>query len=510
METSILQQQPTDFIELAFNENLWSKQKEIVNSVRDNKYTSVRSCFDVGKSFVSARLALWFLYSFPNSKVITTAPTFRQVKDILWRELHSAKDKSRIQLGGQLNDTSLDVGSDWFAVGISTNDSTNFQGYHAVYVLVIIDEAAGVEEQIFNASEGLLASDKARVLYIGNPTNTSGTFFNSFKLPQYSKIHISAFDTPNFTTFGITMDDIRNNTWAEKMTSELPAPYLVTPSWVYDKFLRWGEESPMFQSLVLGDFPQEGEDTLIPLRYIEQARLRTLDVLETDKEQSGLDVARFGSDKSVFAYRKGPKVLAMKERSHSETMQTAQWAVDNVSLYPNSSLSVDVVGIGAGVYDRAKQLLVDKQTVNEVNVGLPARDSEQFANSRAELFWGLRERFIDGSIDLSSLPKDMYEDLASQLSNIKFKYTTKNQIQLESKEDMKKRGLPSPDKADSLALAFGEPKHTKHSFVVLDENTARFAAPVQNSPKMTDEERKRAELEADLAIIQQQAKQRNQ
>jgi hypothetical protein len=192
----------------------------------------------VFQSFIAARVALWFLYAFPNSKIISTAPTFRQVEDILWREIRSVKAKARIPLAGKLNNTSLDLSEQWFATGLSTDTPERFQGFHAVDVLLIVDEASGVAEDIFNASKGIVSSRHARVLYIGNPTTTSGTFYNAFNLPGYAQIHISAFDTPNFTEFGITLADIRANTWEAKITHELPRPYLITPDWVYDKWLR--------------------------------------------------------------------------------------------------------------------------------------------------------------------------------------------------------------------------------------------------------------------------------
>jgi phage terminase large subunit len=449
MNLDLLQHQPVDFIELAFQEELWSKQREICNSIRDNRYTTVKSCFDSGKSFIASRIVNWFLTSFPNSKVITTAPTFRQVQDILWREVRAARAKAIVDLGGQTNLTSINLGENWFAVGLSTDDPTRFQGYHAVNILVIVDEAAGVDEAIFNASEGLLSSDGARCLYIGNPTTIEGMFYRSFNLPNFHKISISAFDTPNFTTFGITQEDIEHNTWRTKITVELPAPYLVTPDWVADKYLRWGVDSPMYQAMVLGVFPEQGEDTLIPLGKIEKAAVREGEPNPEDAEEIGVDIARFGVDKTVFILRKGMKVLDIKEFSHMDTVQTSGHLRTYMGFHPAATVKIDEVGVGAGVLDNVKASEPYK-SVTGVNVGLPAHNPEMFINLRAEMFWNLRERFVNDDI---IIPDD--EDLKSQLSTLKFEYTPKGQIKIESKDDMKKRGLPSPDKADALALAFG-------------------------------------------------------
>jgi hypothetical protein len=443
------QQRPVDFIEVGFGNNLWAKQKEIVNSVRDYKYTAVRSCHDIGKSFIAARIVLWFIYAFPRSKVISTAPTFRQVQDILWREIREAKMKAKITLHGVVNQTELDIDEEHFAIGLSTNDPSRFQGFHAQYILLIIDEAAGVKNDIYDASEGIVSSQNAKVLYIGNPTSTEGMFYQAFKTPDIHKIHISAFDTPNFTEFGITPKDIATDTWKAKITHNLPRPYLITPEWVRDKWVRWGEDSPMYYSRVLGDFPLQSSDMLIPLGLIEQAALREILPAEGDPEQIGADIARFGSDKTEFLYRKGGKVIEIQEHTHMDTMEVSARLFDFSRFHPYAKLCVDVVGIGAGVVDRLRQL-EEKREVFDINVGLPARDSERFFNLRAELYWGLRDRFFEGSIQI---PDD--EELKAELANIKFSYTPKGQIKLESKEEMKMRGVGSPDKADALALAFG-------------------------------------------------------
>ncbi len=442
------QKYPALWVEEVFGESMWGAQRKILESLANNKRTTVKSCFDIGKSFISARSVLWFLYSFPHSKVITTAPTFRQVEGILWREIRVAKEKSKIPLRGEISTTKLDISPDWFAMGLSTDEPTRFQGFHAVDIMLVIDEAAGVGEEIFQASEGIVSSENARTLYIGNPTKLEGTFYKSFRMPQYSKISISAFDTPNFTKFGITIDDVRNNTWKEKIVSELPRPYLVTPEWVYDKHERWGESSPMWQAMVMGEFPTQGDDTLIPLSKIEEASRRVIEPAEDDVEVIAADIARFGVDKTEFCHRKGGHTDQMEEHSMMDTMETAARLHDFMGFHPKASVNIDVIGVGAGVFDRLKQI-DDKRSINGINVAIPSTEPEMFANLRAEMFWGLRTRFMEGTIDI---PED--DDLIAQLANIKYKFVN-GKIQIEGKEDMKKRGMSSPDKADALAMAYG-------------------------------------------------------
>jgi len=280
---------------------------------------------------------------------------------------------------------------------------------------------------------------------IGNPTNPSGRFAKSFKTEGISKISISAFDSPNFTEFGITEQDIINHTWEEKITKEIPAPYLVTPRWVSDRFKDWGETSPLYLSKVKAQFPQSSEDTLIPLHLIEAAIDRTLP--ESSPNEIAVDVARFGSDASIIYHRKGPVARIVKKIQQCDTMELTGQVVMALTSTGAAIAKIDSVGIGSGVYDRLNEM--NKPCV-EMQAGGRPEDPERYANSRAEWWWGLRQRFEDGDIDIED-----DEELTAQLANIKYKVTSKGQILIESKDDMKKRGLPSPDKGDALMMLFG-------------------------------------------------------
>jgi len=422
----------------------WEKQVEILEAVRDHPKTAVASCHGAGKSWVSAKAALWFLYSYPGSIVVTTAPTFRQVKRILWREIRQAWSGARYKLGGRLLQTSLELADGWMAFGFATDVPENFQGLHAKHLLVVADEAPGIEPDIWEAIDGVLTGEHCRLLAIGNPTEPAGEFYKLFQTPGVKKIHISAFDTPNFTAYGITEEDIRSGAWEEKITGPLPFPELITPAWVTDKYRRWGPGSPMYQSRVRGDFPEAASDALIPLSWIEAAQKRELEPGEP--VGLGVDVARFGDDETIIAVRRGPVVRLHSVAAKEDTMQTAGRVIRALSETGAGVAKVDVIGLGAGVVDRLKE---QGKPVQEMNAAEAASDPERFANRRAEWYWALRERFQEGSIDL-----DPDEELAAQLSSIKYRIDSRGRIQIESKEDMKKRGLPSPDRADAVVLAF--------------------------------------------------------
>ena len=423
-----LKNDPNYFVEAVLGDSLWEKQREILEAVRDNRTTVVRSCHGAGKSYIAARTALWFLYTNKDSIVATTAPTFRQVQEILWREINSALANSKIALEGDISRTSINIAPKHFAIGLSTDEPNKFQGLHSKRVLFIGDEAAGIPEEIFEAANGILTGQDDRMLLIGNPTSLAGTFYDAFHQPSTYKIHIDYKDTPNIK--------------AQKTI----IPGLLTQEWVDAMVEEWGIDNPVFQSRVLGQFPEQGSDTLIPLLEIEKAVTREL---ETGNETFiGVDVARYGTDKTVFVIRKGENIEKIEKYSLEDTMQTSGRVKALLMLYNNAIARVDEVGVGAGVVDSLKEQGVK---VQGINVGESAVDSEHFVNKRAENYWNLRTRFLEGRI---AIPDD--SELISQLANLKYKYTSKGQIQIESKEDMKKRGMKSPDVADALMLAFSD------------------------------------------------------
>lgn len=443
-----LRDNPIFFVDQVLGGVPWDKQIQIIKSVRDNPRTTVRSCSDSGKSWTASVVALWFLFTHCPSTVITTAPTWRQVKDILWREIQARYVVSKYPLGGEIIQTSLTINPKWFAMGISTDEAERFQGFHNENVLVIVDEASGVDELIFNAIENPLAGGHTRLLLIGNPTQVSGSFYDSHRSQIYTSIHVSAFDTPNFAYFDITIDDIRNDTWRQKIdVNRLPFPYLISPAWVAERYLEWGEASLMWECYVMGNFPMQGTDTLIPLDGIEAAQQREIQPHGT--RAMGVDIARFGEDENVAIIRQGNTVLHMDTWRNADTMETAGRIAHLMNGWQVTHANIDVIGIGAGVVDRLHE---QGWAVNGVSVAERSVESEICSNLRAEIFWNLRQLIVNGDIDI---PED--SKITSELASLKYKFNSRGQLVIESKEDMKKRGLQSPDRADALALAFYDP-----------------------------------------------------
>jgi len=406
---------PIGYVREVLHVEPWEKQRQILASIRDHRRVAVRSCHHSGKTFIAAAVVHWFCRNFQPALVITTAPTDRQVRKQLWHEI--GQHHRRSGLPGTLNTLELLVSDNQRAYGFSTNEPDRFQGWHEENILVIADEASGIPEEIYEAVEGTLTSANSRLLLIGNPTFPGGTFYNAFRSPLYEKFHISAFDVPD---------------------------HLLSPGWKEERRIEWGEESPVYQVRVLGEFPDQAEDALIAMRWVTAAMERELP--DEGTTEMGVDVARYGGDESGYYVRRGSRVIDAAFWRGTDTGGTVGRVGAAYRTHRVDVCKVDEIGIGAGVLDRLRE---EGFNAVGVNVGESAWDSEHYANRRAEIFFALQDRFKTGDI---SLPDD--STLLAQLTSLKFTYTPKGQLKIESKEDMRKRGLPSPDRADALALAF--------------------------------------------------------
>ena len=435
----------------------WSRQIEIIESVRDNPETAVKSCHAAGKDWTAAVAVLWFLFNHQHSLVITTGPTSRQVEGILWKEIGMMHRRARWPLGGKLLTKELNVDRDWRAFGFTAPDydPDKFQGYHAPHILVVLDEAAGISSEIYEAVDSVLSAGNARRLEIGNPTDGSSEFAKSFKTVGVNKITISALDTPNFTSFGITHEDLETGAWEDKVGGRpLPAPHLVRPEWAAKMLRRHGPDSVFFRSRVLAQFPPAGKDTLIPLAWIEAAQQRSLD--PSTPHRLSLDVGR-GGDPSIIGERRGPVYRKLSQIDSDDTMVVAGHLVQALTDTEAPSACIDSIGIGAGVYDRCMEL---GKPVEEAVAGSKAMDPERYANARAEWNWTLRELFRSGEIDID----EHDEELASQLCEIRWKPDSKGRVTIESKDDMKKRLGRSPDDADAMAIAYAPIKMVEYAY----------------------------------------------
>lgn len=376
---------------------------------------------------------LWFFHTRPLSKVITTATAWRQVKKQLWPEIHRWHKQADLHKIG-CNPEEIEMlhlmmkhteYPGWFATGEASDEGVKMEGFHAPHLMYVIDEAKAVPDETYESIEGALtnAEGEVKVLAISTPPpQRAGYFWEIFSKKRigWETFHTSCLDSPR-----------------------------VSREWIEARKQEWGEDSPIYQTRVLGEFAESSEDLLIDLKYADRAIENSLERTKIPNVIVGVDVARFGSDKTVLVAREEGKVLNIEVYAKQDTMATTGKVVEMLRKYETKAVNVDVIGIGAGVVDRLSEM---GYNVNGVNVADKASNSERFKNKRAEMFWGLRQRFIDGDIDIPD-----NDELAGQLSNIKYDYNSRGQIVIESKADMKKRGLSSPDMADALALAFLSP-----------------------------------------------------
>ena len=440
---------PVEFAGRVLGVELWAKQQEVLSALPEHHRVAVKSGNGLGKGFSAAVAVLWYLYTHNPAIVLSTAPTFRQVRYILWRQIHSLYRRAPETLGGRLLDTRWELADERYALGLSADGPDQFQGFHSPNMLIVVDEAEGVSDNIYEAIEAVMTSADPRLLLIGNPTTTSGMFRRAFYEEQqiYHCITISALESPNFKGEGVVV------------------PGLVTPRWVDERRQIWGEDNPLYRARVLGEFPKQTEDALISLSHVEAAveRWRAQQAAQATGaatappalwEPNGeivlaVDVARYGSDHSVILRRQGQRVDEIRTFNGLDTMQLAGWVAAAIREFQPLRTCIDEVGVGAGVVDRLRE---QGYGVRGVNVAQAARQKEVFANLRAEGYWRLRELFAAGEI---AIPPD--QQLVGELVSLRYHHDSRGRVLLERKEDMRKRGVPSPDRADALMLAFLEP-----------------------------------------------------
>lgn len=432
---------PSAFGRVLLGYDLWGAQVEILRALAKCPRVAVKACHASGKTTTAAIAVLWWISRFRDAIAVTTAPTWTQVERLLWGEIHRAVRRSVVPFPIP-NQTELRLGPGNYAIGLSTNEGVRFQGFHG-RVLIVLDEAPGVKPEIWEAIEGIRAGGDVRVLALGNPVVASGPFYDAFTTNRegWSTFTISAFNSPNLS--GVTMDDLDQMQPEELDVAE--RPYLVSRRWVQEKWREWGPANPLWQARVLGEFPIQAEDALVPLAWLEAARSRHLEPDAEAQWCAGVDVAGPGEDETVLVVRHGPQIVETRAWPQQDPRGEV---VAALKTYADRDLRVYVDAVGIGYY-LARHLEDAGFSVRDVNVGKAAKDPEKYANRKAELYWGLRQRIQDG--DLTDLTD---ERTIAQLAAIRYHHNARGQIVIESKEELRKRGVKSPDRAEAVMLAF--------------------------------------------------------
>lgn len=442
---------------------------------------SIMSGRGTGKDAFASWMIIWFLCCFPYPKVPCTATSSKQLKQVLWAEIakwlrfssKQAKAKglpdsypnevlthqAEILYFNSIPDKKK-LGKEWFAVprtvnvkGSSEEQAETLSGYHEDFQMFVIDEASGIPEPVFKPIEGTLTGKCNFVLMIFNPTQSSGFAIDS----QYK-----------------SRDQWTCLQWDAEQCERVSREHIER----YEK--KYGRDSNAFRINIKGLPPHAEPDTLIPWDWVMAAVDRDIEVDDDWPMQYGVDVARQGDDKSIILKRKGNVVEEIQQFSKIDTMELAGWVSMNSAEDEPDGISIDVIGVGAGVYDRLREM--GKYNVHSVAVSMSPRDGDKFVRLRDELWWKVRERFEKGLI---SIPND--DELIGELTTIKFATESNGKIKVEGKKDMKKRGLMSPNKADALCLSYANDDrmfvNTKKSIMdaykqteVLEDQTSWMAA----------------------------------
>ena len=414
-------------------EQQWQASKAIVEKRR----VSIRSGHGTGKSTFMAWCVLWVLACYFPAKVPATAPTSHQLEDVLWAEIAKWHRQMALKFPALAAEFEWSAGA--FRMKSAPNESFSvartsrpekpeaLQGFHSDNILFLIDEASGVADNVFEVAEGALSTDGAFVVMAANPTRQSGYFFDSHHKMRsaWAALHWSGIDSPRVS-----------RTYVENMRK------------------KYGEHSPVFKVRVLGEFIG-ASDGVISLELCEAARVREVEVNAAAPVVWGVDVARFGDDSSALAKRKGNhQQEPVREWWGKDTMQTVgiiKAEYDAATVKPDA-INVDVIGIGSGVVDRLKELGLPAVGVNVAeSESANASPEISFNRLRDELWWKGREWLEARDCRMAD-----DDETVAELTTPSYSILSNGRIQVERKDDLKKRGVKSPNRADAWLLTFFE------------------------------------------------------
>ncbi len=392
--------------------------------------TAVSSCTGAGKTTTIAWLTYLFLITQDDCRILVTSPSFQQLTRVYLAELKKWKGKMPKKIADMFEITRervtctsnkrVQVAN---LVTASADNKESLQGGHSENYIILADEASGIEEATFDVLLRTLSTGTGgRFILTSNPTRSLGRFYDIFHkdIPGWDKMFFSAFDCPHI---------------AEGFADEIGATY--------------GLDSDHYRIAVLGQFPRTTASQFISAEAIDNCLKNNLPHGSYCNYPIviGADIARFGDDETVLIARQGPKVLNITQMSQKDTMEVAEAIYQYHRDYVSQVIFIDAIGIGAGVFDRCKQLNLP---VREVMGSNKSNKPMEYFNMRSQL-WGEMRHWLNNEGDIPYI-----EELRSQLVAMSYGYTTKMQIALTTKKDIKRLGLKSPDIADALSLTFAE------------------------------------------------------
>lgn len=395
---------------------------------------SIRSGHGVGKTALCAWLAIHFLCFRDDVKIIVTAPSADQMKDGLIPEINKWIGKMPMWMRKSLAVTSErverypDNKNNFISFRTARKENPEaLAGVHATHVLIIVDEASGVDEAIYETGQGALSTEGAIAVLIGNPTNPSGFFHK-------------------------TQTSLSNLWWTRCVPCAESTR--VDPHYIMNIARTYGVDSREYRVRVLGEFPESGADAVIPRAFVEAAVSRDMEIV-TGGSVWGLDPGR-GGDPSGFVERQANAIVEARELNYTDLMNLIGWVHQRYTkippMYQPTAIYVDSIGLGAGVADRLLEL---ELPVVHVNVAEASSMSDRFVNLRAELWYAARE-WLERKDSLIRVDDNIREKFVNELVSPNQKFTSTGKVQIESKEEMRRRGVPSPNIADAMVLTFAQ------------------------------------------------------
>ena len=431
---------------LNFEPDKW--QAGAAEDLAHNPKVSIKSGQGVGKTGLEAAVFLWFITCFPYPRVVATAPTKQQLHDVLWSEISKWMSNSPLlpQLLKWTKTYVYMIGNEkrWFGVARTATKPENMQGFHEDNMLFIVDEASGVADPIMEAILGTLSGANNKLLMCGNPTKTTGIFYDSHTRDRalYKCHTVSSIDS--------------NRTNKENINSLIR---------------KYGWDSNVVRVRVRGEFPNQEDDVFIPLSTIEQCGSR---LFELDENKPlplivfGVDVARFGDDETVIYRNARGKLKIVQKHRGQDLMKTVGDIVVQykkaIKEFPNYLrkiyVNINDTGLGGGVTDRLKEVKreqnLNKLCVIPINaaekIETDTKDgkeaAEHYNNLTTHMWAVLKELLENKEIEIEN-----DDETFAQVSSRKYFLASNGKLEIESKKEMKKRGLDSPDRGDALALS---------------------------------------------------------
>jgi phage terminase large subunit len=423
----VYRNRPVEFVEDVLKAKPLPWQKDFLNAVaRGERRISIRAGHGVGKSTACSWALVWFMLTRFPQKAVLTAPTAGQLFDALFSEVKRWINalpeflKEQIEVFSDRIVLKAAPESSFMSARTSSADRPEaLAGVHSENVLLICDEASAIPEPVFESAAGSMSGHSATTVLIGNPTRNTGLFFKTHHqlASDWFTMHVSCVDNPLV---------------ARDFINQIKATY--------------GENSNAFRVRVLGEFSLREDDVLIAAELVDSAMDR--DVVLDTKEPIiyGVDVARFGDDRTVLIKRQGNVVVEVKSWSGADLMETVGRVVHEAQVDKPASICVDSIGLGAGVADRLRE---QSFNVLDVNVSESSAMNPQAARLRDELWISVRDWLNQRTC---KLPKN--EDLRAELCSPTYNFTSTGKIKVEGKSELKRRGMRSPDLADALCLTF--------------------------------------------------------